>query len=95
MSSAIRRFLWIFLLSALLIPARSTFAGGPTHSVRFVNRCVQQVWLAELAPSATDDPAKVRAQVQTLTLFGLRGLGVVDARARGLVVQTALPPPVA
>ena len=29
--------------------------------------------------------------VQTLTLFALRGLGVVDARARGLVVQTVLP----
>jgi hypothetical protein len=29
--------------------------------------------------------------VQTLTLFALRGLGVVDARARGLVVQTRLP----
>jgi hypothetical protein len=35
----------------------------------------------------------MRAQVQALTLFMLRGLGVVDARARGLVVQTALPPP--
>jgi AcrR family transcriptional regulator len=51
--------------------------------------------IGPLAPPATDDPAKVRAQVQSLTLFGLRGLGVVDARARGLVVQTALPPPVA
>jgi len=29
--------------------------------------------------------------VQTLTLAALRGLGVVDAHARGLVVQTALP----
>jgi len=44
-----------------------------------------------LAPPATEDPAAIRARVQTLTLFGLRGLGVVDARARGLVVQTALP----
>jgi hypothetical protein len=50
--------------------------------------------IGPLAPPAADDPAKVRAQVQTLTLFGLRGLGVIDARARGLVVQTALPPPV-
>ena len=32
-----------------------------------------------------------REAVQTLTLFALRGLGVVDARARGLVVQTVLP----
>jgi hypothetical protein len=29
--------------------------------------------------------------VQTLTLFALRGLGVLDAHARGLVVQTVLP----
>jgi hypothetical protein len=29
--------------------------------------------------------------VQTLALFALRALGVVDARARGLVVQTPLP----
>jgi AcrR family transcriptional regulator len=44
-----------------------------------------------LAPDAEDD-AKVREAVQALTLFALRGLGVVDARARGLVVQTAIPP---
>jgi AcrR family transcriptional regulator len=48
--------------------------------------------IGPLAPGPTDDPVKYRAQVQTLTLFGLRGLGVIDARARGLVVQTALPP---
>ena len=44
-----------------------------------------------LAPAATDDPGKARAAVQTLTLIALRGLGMVDARARGLVVQTVLP----
>jgi AcrR family transcriptional regulator len=48
--------------------------------------------IGPLAPAVRDDPAEIRAQVQTLTLFGLRGLGVVDARARGLVVQSALPP---
>jgi AcrR family transcriptional regulator len=47
--------------------------------------------IGPLAPGPTDDPAQDRTQVQTLTLFGLRGLGVIDARARGLVVQTALP----
>jgi len=30
--------------------------------------------------------------VQSLALVALRALGVADARARGLVVQTALPP---
>jgi AcrR family transcriptional regulator len=43
-----------------------------------------------LAPEHGDE-ASARAAVQTLTLFALRGLGVVDARARGLVVQTAMP----
>jgi AcrR family transcriptional regulator len=45
------------------------------------------------APAVSDDPGQVRARVQMLTLFALRALGVVDARARGLVVQTVLPEP--
>lgn len=36
------------------------------------------------------DPAGTRDAVQTLTLFALRGLGVADARARGLVVQAGM-----
>jgi AcrR family transcriptional regulator len=44
--------------------------------------------IGPLAP-VSDDPARRHAQVQALTLFGLRALGIVDARARGLVVQTA------
>ena len=47
--------------------------------------------IGSLAPPVADDPAKARARVQALTLFALRGLGVVDARARGLVVQAVLP----
>jgi AcrR family transcriptional regulator len=47
--------------------------------------------IGPLAPAAGSDSGKARAQVQMLTLFALRGLGVVDARARGLVVQTVLP----
>jgi AcrR family transcriptional regulator len=50
--------------------------------------------IGPLAPPAANDPANTRAQVQALTLFALRALGVVDARARGLVVQTAVPLPV-
>lgn len=45
--------------------------------------------IGPLAPQAPDDPSAARATVQTLTLFSLRALGVVDARARGIVVQTA------
>jgi AcrR family transcriptional regulator len=47
--------------------------------------------IGPLAPDFGNDPAQRRARVQALTLFALRGLGVVDARARGLVVQTAMP----
>jgi AcrR family transcriptional regulator len=47
--------------------------------------------IGPLAPERVNDPARARDAVQALTLFALRGLGVVDARARGLVVQTALP----
>jgi len=45
--------------------------------------------IGPLAPPA--ETAKARDTVQTVTLLALRALGVVDARARGLVVQTALP----
>jgi len=46
-----------------------------------------------LSPQAPQpaDAAAVRAAVQSATLFALRALGVVDARARGLVAQCALP----
>jgi AcrR family transcriptional regulator len=47
--------------------------------------------IGPLVPEGIDDPARAREAVQTLTLFALRGLGVIDARARGLVVQTVLP----
>jgi AcrR family transcriptional regulator len=45
-----------------------------------------------LAPETNDDPVQTRDAVQALTLLSLRALGVIDARARGLVVQIALPP---
>jgi AcrR family transcriptional regulator len=47
--------------------------------------------IGPLAPEGIDEPARARDAVQALTLFALRGLGVVDARARGLVVQAVLP----
>jgi AcrR family transcriptional regulator len=47
--------------------------------------------IGPLAATEADDPVRARETVQALTLFALRGLGVVDARARGLVVQAALP----
>jgi AcrR family transcriptional regulator len=47
--------------------------------------------VGSLAPAASEDQVVQRAQVQALTLWALRALGVADARARGLVVQTKLP----
>jgi AcrR family transcriptional regulator len=46
--------------------------------------------LGPLAPTSADNAA-ARAAVQTVTLLALRALGVVDARARGLVAQCVLP----
>jgi AcrR family transcriptional regulator len=43
--------------------------------------------IGPLAPSAS----AAREAVQTLTLLALRALGIVDARARGLVAQCVLP----
>ncbi len=43
-----------------------------------------------LAPDL-DDTAKLRDAVQTVTLLALRAVGVMDARARGLVVQAVMP----
>jgi AcrR family transcriptional regulator len=48
--------------------------------------------LGPLAPDAATT-AGARAAVQALTLFALRAVGIVDARARGLVVQSAMPQP--
>ena len=47
--------------------------------------------IGPLAPQSSAEQNDARAAVQTLTLLSLRALGVVDARARGLVVQTVLP----
>ena len=44
-----------------------------------------------IGPLASEADGRVRERVQALTLFALRALGVIDARARGLVVQIALP----
>jgi len=46
--------------------------------------------IGPLAPPTLQDASEMRAQAQRLTLMALRALGVVDARARGLVVQTVM-----
>ena len=49
--------------------------------------------LGPLAPDAPTNTGAARTAVQALTLFVLRAVGIVDARARGLVVQSAMPEP--
>jgi AcrR family transcriptional regulator len=47
--------------------------------------------IGPLAPIIADDAGAARARAQALALLALRALGVVDARARGLVVQARVP----
>ena len=47
--------------------------------------------IGPLAPPHDGDASGTREAVQTATLLALRALGVVDARARGLVAQCVLP----
>jgi AcrR family transcriptional regulator len=44
-----------------------------------------------IGPLAPDVDGREREVVQSITLTALRAVGVADARARGLVVQTAIP----
>ncbi|MBI3701859.1 MAG: TetR/AcrR family transcriptional regulator [Afipia sp.] len=52
---------------------------------------LHEALVGPLAPGDLDDPIKLRDAVQTITLFALRAVGVLDARARGLVVQAVMP----
>ncbi|MGO4712405.1 TetR/AcrR family transcriptional regulator [Bradyrhizobium sp. 2TAF24] len=52
---------------------------------------LHEALIGPLAPNDLDDPIRLRDVVQTVTLLALRAVGVMDARARGLVVQAALP----
>lgn len=52
---------------------------------------LHEALVGPLAPDDLGNPVKMRDAVQTLTLMSLRAVGVLDARARGLVVQAVLP----
>jgi AcrR family transcriptional regulator len=47
--------------------------------------------IGPLAPSYGEDVGAARQSVQTVTLLALRAVGIIDARARGLVAQCVLP----
>jgi AcrR family transcriptional regulator len=75
---------------------RAAIAGGhlPEQDARVsapaVIGALTEGLLGPLAPTY-DELAAAREGVQLATLLALRALGVVDARARGLVVQVTLP----
>jgi AcrR family transcriptional regulator len=46
--------------------------------------------IGPLAPGVSNDPARSREAVQAITLIALRAVGVADAHARGLVMQTVV-----
>jgi AcrR family transcriptional regulator len=46
--------------------------------------------IGPLAAAPDEDAEALRGEAQRLTVFALRALGVTDARARGLVVQTPM-----
>jgi hypothetical protein len=52
---------------------------------------LHEALMGPLAPDNMDDPGRLRDAVQTVTLLALRAVGVMDVRARGLVVQAVLP----
>lgn len=72
-------------MQAGYLPAQDT-----SLAARALVGALLEALLGPLAPGG-EEPARAHEAVQTLTLLSLRALGVVDARARGLVVQIALP----
>jgi len=85
------------LATELELRIRTAIAGGhlPDQDARVaapaILGAVLEGLLGPLAPPAATNPGPAREAVQTITLLALRSLGVVDARARGLVAQCVLP----
>jgi AcrR family transcriptional regulator len=68
------------------VPDQDTALTGPA-----IVGMVLEGLVGPLAPPHEKDATAQRAAVQTMTLLALRALGIVDARARGLIAQCALP----
>jgi AcrR family transcriptional regulator len=72
--------------AAGLLPA----AGNASLAAAALAGALTQSLFGARASAVVADPAR-REAVQSMTLLALRALGIPDARARGLVVQTRLP----
>jgi AcrR family transcriptional regulator len=73
--------------------AAATTAGGhlPEQDARLAATALVGLLIeALIGPLAQDAAGRERVLVQSLALIALRALGVADARARGLVVQTVV-----
>jgi AcrR family transcriptional regulator len=68
-----------------LLPEQDARAAAPA-----IIGAVVEGLIGPLAPDYAE-PAAAREAVQEMTLMALRALGVIDARARGLVAQVPLP----
>src|SRR5271155_2258406 len=81
------------LLAELTLRIAAAVAGGhlPEQDTALAGAAVVGLVVeALIGPLAPDTAGRERVVVQSLTLVALRALGVADARARGLVVQTVL-----
>ena len=72
---------------------RAASAGGhlPTQDATLAAAALLGMLVEGLIGPLARTHERAQDVVQSLTLFALRALGVADARARGLVVQTRLP----
>src|SRR6201984_1237393 len=66
-------------------------AQGPQLAATALLGALHESLVGPLAPDNLDDSARLRDTVQAVTLLALRAVGVMDARARGLVVQATVP----
>ena len=82
------------LAAELTLRIAAAVAGGhlPEQDTALAGAAIVGLLIEALIGSlAPDASGRERVMVQSLTLVALRALGVADARARGLVVQTTLP----
>jgi AcrR family transcriptional regulator len=81
------------LAGELTLRIAAAMAGGhlPEQDAALAGAAVVGLVIeASIGPLAPDALGRERATVQSLTLVALRALGIADARARGLVVQTVI-----
>ncbi len=81
------------LVAELAKRISTAIAGGhvPDQDARVTAPAVIGALLEGLVGPLAPSAGSARVAVQTVTLLALRALGIVDARARGLVAQCVLP----